>query len=62
MARAGYQPEMAVAFWQRFAAHNQQGGGNGQPSFLRTHPLDSVRIQQLQQWLPEAKAQYRPAN
>src|ERR1051325_6653583 len=59
MARAGYDPREAVAFWQRFMAYNQQqGGGASTPSFLRDHPVDSVRIQQLQQWLPEALAQY----
>jgi predicted Zn-dependent protease len=57
MARAGYNPEEAVNFWQRFAAHTGKAGGG--PSFLRTHPVDSVRIKQLKQWLPEAKAQYR---
>lgn len=58
MARAGYDPEAAVAFWQRFGAHNRQQGG-GTPEFLRTHPLDTVRVQQLQQWMPEAKANFR---
>lgn len=57
MARAGYNPQEAVAFWQRFAAFNQQQGGSGTPTFLRTHPVDAVRIKQLQQWLPEAQAQ-----
>jgi len=60
MARAGYDPEAAVAFWQRFGEHNRQQGGGGTPEFLRTHPLDTVRVQQLQQWMPEAKANYRP--
>lgn len=60
MARAGYDPEAAVAFWQRFGQHNRQQGGGGTPEFLRTHPLDTVRVQQLQQWMPEAKANYRP--
>ena len=59
MARAGYDPEAAVAFWQRFADYNrQQKGGADGFSFLRTHPLDEVRIQQLRQWLPRAKAEY----
>jgi hypothetical protein len=26
------------------------------PTFLRTHPMDEVRIRQLKQWLPEAEA------
>lgn len=57
MARAGYDPKEAVAFWQRFMAYNGQQGGSQTPSFLRTHPLDEVRIRQLQQWLPEAESQ-----
>jgi predicted Zn-dependent protease len=60
MARAGYDPEAAVQFWQRFMQYNQQQGGSGTPAFLRTHPTDEKRIQQLQQWMPEAKAQYKP--
>ena len=60
MARAGYDPEAAVVFWQRFAAYNQQQGG-AMPAFLRTHPTDEMRIRQLKEWLPRAKAEYRPA-
>jgi predicted Zn-dependent protease len=58
MARAGYDPESAVKFWQRFSDFNKEHGGDSTPSFLRTHPLDDVRIRQLQEWMPEAKAQY----
>lgn len=56
MARAGYDPKEAIAFWQRFSAFNSSQGASQTPGFLRTHPVDSVRIQQLQQWLPEAQA------
>jgi predicted Zn-dependent protease len=58
MGRAGYDPKEAVAFWQRFAEYNQQHGGGSTPGFLRDHPVDSVRIKQLQSWLPEAQADY----
>jgi metalloendopeptidase OMA1, mitochondrial len=58
MARAGYNPEAAVDFWQRFSAYNE-GRGKGGPAFLRTHPVDSVRIENIQKWLPEAKAAHR---
>jgi predicted Zn-dependent protease len=57
MARAGYDPEAAVSFWQRFAEFNRQAGGSGAPWFLRTHPVDETRIEQIKTWLPEAKAQ-----
>jgi len=60
MARAGYDPEASVAFWERFSAYNKQAGGGGTPSFLRTHPLDETRIKQLKEWMPEAKREFRP--
>jgi len=60
MARAGYDPEAAVAFWERFAAYIKQAGGGSTPAFLRTHPLDETRIKQLKEWMPEAKALYKP--
>jgi predicted Zn-dependent protease len=59
MARAGYNPEAAVNFWQRFADYNQQQGSSGGPAFLRTHPVDEKRIQQIKSWLPEAKQEMR---
>jgi metalloendopeptidase OMA1, mitochondrial len=59
MARAGYDPQEAVAFWQRFAQFNAQQGSGGVPAFLRTHPVDEVRIQQLREWMPQAEAEFR---
>jgi metalloendopeptidase OMA1, mitochondrial len=59
MARAGYDPEAAVKFWQRFAEYNQ-GQGGSTPVFLRTHPSDETRIRKLQEWMPAAKEQYQP--
>jgi predicted Zn-dependent protease len=58
MARAGYDPEEAVKFWQRFSDFNKQAGADNTFSFLRTHPLDDVRIKQLQQWMPQAKSEF----
>lgn len=59
MARAGYDPEAAIGFWQRFAAYNAGHGGGGTPWFLRTHPLDETRIQQIREWLPAARAEMK---
>jgi predicted Zn-dependent protease len=59
MARAGYDPQASVAFWQRFADFNQQQGANT-PVFLRTHPTDATRIQQLTALMPSALAEYKP--
>jgi predicted Zn-dependent protease len=58
MARAGYDPEAAVGFWQRFGEYNAKSGSST-PKFLRTHPTDETRVKQLQQWMPEAKAQFK---
>ncbi len=59
MARAGYDPETSVAFWQRFADYSKRMGGNT-PWFLRTHPLDESRIADLKKWMPRAKQEFRP--
>ncbi len=59
MARAGYDPKEAIAFWQRFSDYNQKQG-NKVPWFLRTHPLDEQRIENLKRLMPRAKLQYRP--
>src|ERR1041385_2586767 len=56
MARAGYNPEEALAFWQRFAT--AIGSEGGTPSFLRTHPLTEARITQLKQEMAQARAEY----
>ncbi|MCX8089545.1 MAG: M48 family metallopeptidase [Verrucomicrobiae bacterium] len=61
MARAGYDPEAAIAFWQRFAEYNRQHGGGNVLPFLRTHPTDEKRIENLRALLPRARAEYRPA-
>ncbi len=61
MARAGYDPAAAVAFWERFAEYNRQHGGSQGLSFLRTHPLDAQRIQALKAELPKARAEYEKA-
>ena len=56
MAMAGYNPEEAVAFWQRMAAQKK---GSAPPEFLSTHPADENRIQNLKALLPEAMEYYR---
>ena len=60
MARAGYQPQAAVDFWQRFSSYNSANGGGGTPWFLSTHPVDADRVAHLKQLLPRAQSEYRP--
>lgn len=58
MARAGYDPNEAVAMWERFAAYNNARGDQG-AEFLRTHPLNETRINALREFLPTAQQAYR---
>ena len=58
MARAGYQPREAVAFWQRMQRASR---GKEPPEFASDHPSDAHRIERIRKWLPEAEAAYTPA-
>jgi predicted Zn-dependent protease len=54
MARAGYDPEESIRFWERM----ERSGGAQPPEFLSTHPSHGHRIQQLQTWMPQALEAY----
>jgi len=60
MARAGYDPRQAVAFWQRFANYGRKRGSKP-PEFLSTHPLDKTRIAALKGLMPKAVQEYKRA-
>jgi len=53
-AMAGYNPQEAIAFWQRMAS----AGGAKPPEFLSTHPSDETRMKKLKQFMPEAMKYY----
>jgi predicted Zn-dependent protease len=55
MAMAGYDPQTAVAFWERMGAV----GGSKPPEFLSTHPSDKTRIDKIRAALPEALKYYK---
>ena len=57
-AMAGYDPEVAVSFWQRMAKASGSKG-SAVSSIFSDHPSDAKRIKQIQQWLPEAKTYYK---
>lgn len=55
MAKAGYEPDAAVDFWQRMASLNKQAP----PEFLSTHPSDQSRIEAIRAYIPIAR-KYKP--
>lgn len=55
MAMAGYDPNKAIAFWERMS----QNGGATQPEILSTHPSDANRIADMKKNLPEAMQYYK---
>ena len=54
MAKAGYDPREAVAFWERMGAASR----GAPPEFLSTHPGYRTRIKNLRKWMPEAMEYY----
>jgi predicted Zn-dependent protease len=54
MARAGYDPNGAVTFWERMNAK----AGSRPPEFLSTHPAPETRIADIKTFIPEAMPYY----
>lgn len=57
MAMAGYDPRVAVGFWEEMAAAKK---GGLSLEFLSTHPSDKKRIAKIKELLPKAMKYYRP--
>ncbi len=56
-AMAGYDPQLAIPFWQRMA---QQSGGSTKSELFSDHPSDEKRLAELQKRMPEALKYYTP--
>ena len=52
MARAGFDPHQAVAFWKRMLRASK---GKEPPEFASDHPSTARRVEQVEGWLPEAE-------
>ena len=55
MAAAGYPPDESIAIWDRM---EQATGGSSLPTFLSTHPSNSNRQANLNDWMNRAKKRY----
>ena len=56
-ALAGYDPQLAIPFWQRMS---QLSGGSTKSELFSDHPSDEKRIAALQNLMPEALKYYKP--
>jgi metalloendopeptidase OMA1, mitochondrial len=56
MARAGYDPNEAITFWQRMV---EMAGAGQPPQFASDHPSHETRIAQLRELLPKAMEEYQ---
>lgn len=55
MARAGYDPQESVRFWDNMRSQSE---GGRPPEFLSTHPAEDRRIRELRRIIPEVQPVY----
>ena len=53
-AMAGYDPRVAISFWQRMTAQSSGSGG-----LFSDHPSDDKRLSNIEGWMPEALKYYK---
>jgi predicted Zn-dependent protease len=58
MARAGYDPRESINFWKRMT---EMSNGQAPAEFASTHPSHETRIQNLEEEMPKALAEYEAA-
>ena len=58
MAKAGYDPALALDFWRRMMT--DEDVKLRPPQFMSTHPRDDSRMQAMVDFLPEAEKHYVP--
>jgi len=56
MAKAGYNPNEAIKFWQHFSKVKDK---KGPPEWASTHPADKTRMRGLRGYLSRAKYDYQ---
>jgi len=58
MARAGYDPHEALSLWKRLIDYSKSHKER-QPEFLKIHPCDENRLQQMESFLPTVLPIYK---
>jgi predicted Zn-dependent protease len=58
MARAGYNPEEVIPFWQRM---EEASKGQSPPEIASDHPAHATRIHDLQEIMPQMEEEYHKA-
>ncbi len=58
MAKAGYNPNAAISFWQKFQAISSTSKLG---EFFSTHPMSEKRLEELKNYLPTAQGMYNTA-
>lgn len=56
MAKAGYDPRVAIKFWQKMMRADKS---SSVPAFLSTHPADQQRLSKIKAFMPEALRYYK---
>lgn len=57
MSKAGYDPNGAISFWEKFVKVGDSGGEIGE--FFSTHPMSEKRLEEMKSQMPEAMNIYR---
>ena len=55
MARAGYNPNYSISFWEKFSKSSKI---TGMEEFLSTHPIGDKRVMEMKKLLPQAMKIY----
>ncbi|MDO9104840.1 MAG: M48 family metallopeptidase [Methylovulum sp.] len=58
MAKSGFDPRQSIGLWQKMEQASQ---GRQPAEFMSTHPSHATRIQDLEQHMPQAMAQFQQA-
>jgi len=58
MAKAGYDPNYALSFWNKFAKISKMSAIE---EFISTHPISTKRLEQMRKYLPQALKIYNNA-